>query len=293
MSTSVPPRVFDRLLVRRNLTRALQADVPGADFLLARAADDLLDRLLPVMRDFALVLDVATPGPHAARLLRGHPRVGQVLHLGPLPSLSGDCVGDIEALPFKEGSAGLIVSLLALQSVNDLPGALIQIRRALAPDGLFLGCLLAGQSLHELRTALAAAEEEILGGASPRVAPFADLRDLGGLLQRAGFGLPVTDIDNVVVRYDDMFALMRDLRAMGGGNALHHRLRRSTPRAVFFRAAQIYAERFSDPDGRIRATFDLVWLSGWAPHESQQKPLKPGSAKARLADALRVPEHKS
>jgi hypothetical protein len=176
--------------------------------------------------------------------------------------------------------------------VNDLPGALVQIRRALRPDGLFMACLVGGQSLNELRAALAAAEEEILEGVSPRVAPFVDLRDLGGLLQRAGFALPVTDVDTVTVRYDHLFALAHDLRSMGATNALALRDKRGLRRTVLLRAAEIYAERFSDADGRVRATFDLVWLSGWAPHESQQKPLKPGSAKMRLADALKTSEQK-
>jgi len=287
--SNAAPQVFDRALTRLHLARAVKMAKPGADFLLARAAEDLADRLLPVMRDFPLAFDLATPGDRASGVLKAQSGIGQVIRMAPLAGLGGDLVGDLEALPFAEGRAALIVSLLALQSVNDLPGAFIQIRRALKPDGLFLACLLAGQSLHELRTALAAAEEEILGGASPRVAPFADLRDLGGLLQRAGFALPVTDIDALTVRYSHMFALLHDLRAMGGGNALVHRSRQPTPRAVFFRAAEIYAERFADPDGRIRATFELVWLSGWSPHESQQQPLRPGSAKARLADALRPP----
>jgi len=175
--------------------------------------------------------------------------------------------------------------------VNDLPGALIQIRRALKPDGLFVGCLLGGATLTELRTAFMQAESEIEGGASPRVAPFADVRDLGSLMQRAGFALPVTDSESVTVRYDDPFALMRDLRGMGLTNALVARRRAPLKRAVLMRAAQVYAERFADPDGRLRATFEYIWLSGWSPHESQQKPLRPGSAKMRLADALGTTEH--
>ena len=195
-------------------------------------------------------------------------------------------VVDPELLPFGPESFDLVVSALALQFVNDLPGTLIQIRRALAPDGLFLACLVGGRTLHELRAVLAQAEEEIAGGASPRVAPLGDLRDMGGLLQRAGFALPVTDVDAITVRYDHVFALMRDLRAMGATNALAQRVKTPSRRAMFLRAAEIYAQKFADPDGRIRATFEFVWLSGWAPHESQQKPLKPGSAKTRLADAL-------
>ena len=177
-----------------------------------------------------------------------------------------------------------------MQFVNDLPGALIQIRRALKPDGLFLGALIGGESLTELRQAFAAAETEIEGGVSPRVAPFVDLRDLGALLQRAGFALPVTDVDRVIVRYASPLDLMHDLRRMGAGNALAERRRTPLRRATLKRMMEIYAERFAGADGRIAATFEIVWLSGWAPHESQQQPLAPGSAKTRLADALRTME---
>jgi SAM-dependent methyltransferase len=176
---------------------------------------------------------------------------------------------------------------LALQVVNDLPGALAQIRRALRPDGLLLAATLGGDTLTELRQSFAAAEAELDGGVSPRVAPFADLRDIGALLQRTGFALPVTDVDRVIVRYDSAFALMQDLRKMGATTVLVERRRTPLRRATLLRMAAVYAERFSDPDGRIRATFEVIWLSGWAPHESQQKPLRPGSAKASLADAVR------
>jgi SAM-dependent methyltransferase len=198
-------------------------------------------------------------------------------------------VSDTEPLALAPDSIDLAVSSLALQFVNDLPGVLAQIRRALKPDGLFLAAMIGGETLTELRQSFAAAEAEVEGGVSPRVAPFADLRDLGALLQRAGFALPVTDVDRIVVRYDNAFALMQDLRRMGATNILTERRRNPSRRATFVRMAQIYAERFSDPDGRIRATFDVVWLSGWAPHESQQKPLKPGSAKMSLADAVNKP----
>ena len=173
-------------------------------------------------------------------------------------------------------SLDLVVSALALQFVNDLPGTLIQIRRALKPDGLFLAAMIGGDSLAELREAFAQAEAEVEGGVSPRVAPFADLRDLGALLQRAGFALPVTDVDRVTVRYASPLALMHDLRRMGAGNALSERRRTPLRRATLRRVLEIYAERFADPDGRIRATFEIVWLSGWAPHESQQQPLRAG-----------------
>ena len=181
----------------------------------------------------------------------------------------------------------LVVSALALQFVNDLPGVLAQIRRALRPDGLLLAAMIGGDTLTELRQSFAAAEAECEGGVSPRVAPFADLRDVGALLQRAGFALPVTDVDRVVVRYDNAFALMHDLRRMGATNILLERRRTPTRRATMLRMAEIYAERFADPDGRIRATFDVIWLSGWAPHESQPKPLRPGSATASLEEAVK------
>ena len=273
-----PPRLFDPGLARLRRRRASQTacargELP--DFLLRRAAAELTERLFAVSREFPLALDLATPLPLFADVLRADPRVGEVA-----------CVENADEFSPADSSLSLCVSGLALQFEDDLPGLLIRIRHALRPDGLFLACLIAGRTLEELRLSLALAEEELRGGVSPRVIPFADLRDLGSLLQRAGFTLPVVDADNVTVRYADMFALMRDLRAMGAANPLRQRSRRPAPRALFTRAAQIYAERFSDPDGRIRATFEIVWLSGWAPHESQQKPLKPGSAQMRLADAL-------
>ena len=199
-------------------------------------------------------------------------------------------VTDEEVLPFAPGSLDLVVSALSLQFVNDLPGTLIQIRRALKPDGLFLAALIGGESLTELRQAFAAAEAEVEGGVSPRVAPFADLRDLGALLQRAGFALPVADVDRVIVRYASPLDLMQELRRMGAGNVLLERRRVPLKRATLRRMLEVYAERFGGADGRIPATFEIVWLSGWAPHESQQQPLAPGSAKTRLADALRTQE---
>jgi SAM-dependent methyltransferase len=200
-------------------------------------------------------------------------------------------IADEELLPFRAESLDLVISALALQFTGDLPGTLVQVRRALKPDGLFLASFLGGDTLSELRASFAAAEAELTGGASPRVAPFAELRAVGGLLQRTGFALPVIDEERVVVRYADAIALMRDLRAMGASNALVERERRPLRRSVLIRAAEIYGERFADGDGRIRATFDVISLSGWAPHESQQKPLRPGSARTRLADALGTVEH--
>jgi SAM-dependent methyltransferase len=288
---SSAPLVFDRALVRRRLARAVRGGY--ADFLLARAVDDLEERLGAVLRGFPLALDLGTPTPAAAERLVAAGRAEAVVRAAPLPERGAlALVADQEALPFGPERFDLAVSLLALQTVNDLPGALIQIRRALKPDGLFLGCLLGGATLNELRAAFTEAEAELEGGASPRVAPFAEVRELGSLLQRAGFALPVTDVEAVTVRYRDPVGLLRDLRALGLTNALRDRRRTPLRRATLIRALERYAERFSDPDGRVRATFEMLWLSGWAPHASQQKPLRPGSAKMRLADALGVPEHR-
>ncbi|RYX87340.1 MAG: SAM-dependent methyltransferase [Bradyrhizobiaceae bacterium] len=276
--TQAPPAplLFDRTLLRARQVRALKQ---GAEtFLLDRVVDDLSDRLQAVLRQFSNGADVATPGHGVVDALAG--RVASLAHVE---------VPDDESrgLGLAPASLDLAVSALGLQLVNDLPGVLAQLRRALRPDGLLLAALLGGDTLTELRQSFAAAEAEREGGMSPRVAPMADLRDVGALLQRAGFALPVTDLDRVVVRYDSAFALMRDLRRMGATNMLHERRRTPLRRATLLRMAQIYGERFADPDGRIRASFDIIWLSGWAPHESQQKPLKPGSAKASLADAVR------
>ncbi|GJD65357.1 methyltransferase domain-containing protein [Methylobacterium frigidaeris] len=287
------PLLFDSALIRQRLARARRTGF--ADFLVARAVDDLSDRLGAVLRKFPRALDFATPVPAAATWLRLSGRAGAVTRLAPVPEPASPglavAVGDPEALPFADRSFDLAVSLLALQHANDLPGALVQVRRALKPDGLFVGCLLGGRTLTELRQVLTQAESEVEGGVSPRVAPFAEVRDLGGLLQRAGFALPVTDVETLTVRYGDPFGLMRDLRAMGLTNALRER-RGTLRRETLMRAASLYAERFADPDGRLRATFELIWLSGWVPHESQQKPLRPGSAQARLADALGTVERK-
>jgi len=258
-----------------------------ATFLLDRVAADLGDRLSAVLRKFDVAVDLGTPSDAVRRVLAANNNISTIVAAG----LDGDDDGlrvtaDEEALPFAERSLDLVVSALALQFVNDLPGALIQIRRALKPDGLLLAALIGGDSLTELRSAFAAAESEVEGGISPRVAPLADIRELGGLLQRAGFALPVVDSERVAVRYDSALALMRDLRRMGATNILHERLRTPLKRSTLERVMAIYADRFADADGRVRATFEIIWLSGWVPHESQQKPLKPGSAAQRLADAL-------
>lgn len=270
------PKLIDRGALRARQARALR--LGPATFLLDRVAGDLHERLGAVLRNFKDVADVWTPG----HILAGLPpaRFSTRARIGLF-----DCAD--EALQLAPESCDLVLSALALQFANDLPGVLAQIRRALRPDGLFLASLLGGDTLIELRDAFAAAEIEREGGLSPRVLPFADLRDLGALLQRAGFALPVADVDRVVVRYDNAFALMQDLRRMGATNVLVERRRATLRRATLLRMADIYHERFSDSDGRIRATFDIVWLSGWAPHASQQQPLRPGSAKASLEEAVR------
>jgi SAM-dependent methyltransferase len=246
--------------------------------LLDRVAEEMAERLDAVLRAFSDAADLWTPGEVVSNLLRD--RFSSVTRIGLQDSQK-------EALPFAPESLDLVVSALAFQFVNDLPGVLAQIRRSLRPDGLLLAAMIGGDTLTELRQAFAAAESELESGVSPRVAPFADLRDLGALLQRAGLALPVTDVDRIVVRYDSAFALMADLRRMGATNVLIERRRTPTRRTTMLRMAQIYAERFADADGRIRATFDVIWLSAWAPHESQQKPLRPGSAKASLAEAVK------
>ncbi len=282
-----PPRLFDRALLDARARRALKAG--PEDFLLNAVADDLLERLAAVKRTFALAVDLS-PLTLVAERIAASGQVTRIVRIDRIAETRPDVVGDPEVFPFADESLDLVVSALALHFVEDLPGTLAQFRRALKPDGLFLAVLLGGDTLTELRTALAAAEAEITGGASPRVAPFAELRAAGALLQRAGFALPVIDRDRRTVRYASALHLMRDLRAMGATNALVERSRTPMTRQMLARVVEIYAERFSDPDGRVRATFETIALSGWAPHESQQQPLRPGSAKARLADALRTTE---
>jgi SAM-dependent methyltransferase len=262
-------------LLRARQDRARRAG--SETFLLDRIVADLVERLQAVKRQFTHGVDLGTPGDQVRRALAGQIDLRSI-------ALPDD---DRDPLPLAAESVDLVVSALALHAVNDLPGILAQVRRALKPDGLLLAAMAGGDTLTELRQAFAAAETEIEGGLSPRVAPFADLRDAGALLQRAGFALPVTDVDRIVVRYDNAFVLMQDLRRMGATNVLVERRRAPLRRATLVRMAEIYSERFADPDGRIRATFDIVWLSGWAPHDSQQKPLKPGSAKMSLEEAVK------
>ena len=277
-SPTTAPVVFDRALLAQRETRAVS--LGAATFLLDRVLDDMEERLAAVKRDFVDVADIWTPTEALRLRLSRHLRQ-------PVRRIASLEDRGQEVLPFAPGSLDLALSALAFQFVNDLPGVLAQIRRALKADGLLLAAMIGGDTLTELRQSLAAAEAECEGGVSPRVAPFADLRDIGSLLQRAGLALPVTDVDRITVRYGNAFALMADLRRMGATNMLVERRRAPTRRATLLRMAEIYAERFADRDGRIRATFDIIWLSGWAPHESQQKPLQPGSAKASLEEAVK------
>ena len=275
-SPTAAPILFDRALLRARQDRA--RNLGPATFLLDRIAGDMAERLNAVLRDFNSAAEVGTPGDQLRLTLAG--RLDRIARID-LPDRES------EPLSLQAESLDLVVSALALQFVNDLPGVLAQIRRALRPDGLLLAAMLGGDTLTELRQCFAVAEAELEGGVSPRVAPFADLRDVGALLQRAGLALPVTDVDRILVRYDSAFDLMHDLRRMGATNILVERRRSPTRRATMLRMAEIYRERFADPDGRIRATFDVIWLLGWAPHESQQKPLKPGSAKVGLEQAVK------
>lgn len=286
--------LFDRALLTRRRARMAQ-QIPNHDFLLRRAAEELGDRLDAVLRDFPHAVNLGAYHGVLGRLLAARDSVGFVVDAEACLPLLRQCGGariacHEDALPFATQSVDLVVSALGLHLVNDVPGALLQIRHCLKPDGLFLAAVLGGRTLSELRAALTAAESELHGGAGPRVAPFADVRDYGALLQRAGFALPVTDAELVTVTYKSALELMRDLRAMGAGNVLRARPRRPFTRRTLWRTTEIYAERFPADGNRVAATFEIVYLTGWAPDASQQVPLRPGTAKTRLADALGVEE---
>ncbi len=296
-----PPRLFDRALHRVRLERA----APGfgaADFLKARVAEDVTWRLSAILRRFPHAVDLSARSGLFAQKLWESPAAAQVDDLveadlspamlaRPNATTPLRVIADEERLPFAPASFDLAVSLLSLHWTNDLVGALVQVRRALRPNGLFIGALFGGATLSELRYSLLQAEAEMSDGAGPRVLPFADALDAAGLLQRAGFALPVSDVDRITVRYAHPLKLMADLRAMGEASALVDRPRKPLSRRVLARASEIYIERFGLEDRRIPATFEIITLTGWAPHASQQTPLKPGSAKMRLADALGVSEH--
>jgi SAM-dependent methyltransferase len=290
-------RVFDRALLRRRRDRA----APGLgrhDFLFREVAERLADRLDDVTRKFPAALDLGCHGGILAQTLRGRGGIETLVQSDLSPQMARQAAAagqpalaaDEEALPFTPGSFDLVLSVLSLHWVNDLPGALIQIRQVLKPDGLFLGAMLGGETLSELRTALMEAELAEEGGVSPRVSPFADLRDAGALLQRAGFALPVADADSITVTYPNALALMQELRGMGESNAVLDRRRGVTRSATLLRAAELYSEKFAQADGRLPATFQVIYLTAWSPDAAQQKPLQPGSARARLADALDTEE---
>jgi SAM-dependent methyltransferase len=285
--------VFDRQLVRRHRDRAA-ATLDAHDFLFREVAERLADRLDDVTRKFPLALDLGCRGGEIAGALRGRGGIRALVQCDLSTAMAHRAAAnghvtlaaDEELLPFALASFDLVISNLSLHWVNDLPGCLLQVRQCLKPDGLFLAAMLGGDTLHELRQALIESELAAAGGASPRVSPFADLRDAGGLLQRAGFALPVIDGDRLTVSYPDILKLMHDLRGMGEGNAVRERARRSMHPALAARADEIYRRRFGDSDGRLAATFQIIYLTAWAPAAGQQHALAPGSARTRLAEAL-------
>jgi SAM-dependent methyltransferase len=289
---STAPLVFDReLLVRRRERAAGHGNVSAHAFLLARAVDDLIERLELVRRMFDTVAVLGAHHGLLGRHLRGMASVGTVVELERSPRLAALCdgpvvVGDEELLPFAPASLDLVVSALSLQWANDLPGILAQARAVLKPDGLFLVNVVGGRTLWELRQCFIEAEAERHSGAGPRVAPFLDVRDAGALLQRADLKLPVTDVETLTVAYASAFDLINDLKAMGATNILVDRPRTFLARSVLMRMAEIYSSRFAREDGRVVATFEIVTLTGWAAHGSQQQPLAPGSARISLADVL-------
>jgi NADH dehydrogenase [ubiquinone] 1 alpha subcomplex assembly factor 5 len=290
--------VFNRRTVRRHRDRAAP-DFADHGFLFAEVAERLADRLDDVRRRFPRALDLGCHDGLLGRVLGARGGIETLIQCDLSPAMAQrakaavdrlSLAADEEFLPFAEASFDLVLSCLSLHWVNDLPGALVQARRCLRPDGLFLGAMLGGETLKELRTALAEAEIAVDGGLSPRVAPFADVRDAGDLLARAGFALPVADTDTITVSYPDPLALMRDLRGMGETNAVAERRQVFTRRALIMEAAARYQEMFGDTDGRVPATFQVIYLTAWAPDASQQRPLSPGSATSRLADALGTEE---
>jgi NADH dehydrogenase [ubiquinone] 1 alpha subcomplex assembly factor 5 len=291
MNIPTPPRIFDRSLLRRRRDRSARSPDANRDFLFTESGERLLDRLDDVRRRFPRTLDLGCRDGLLGRLLHGRGGIETLvqgdLSFGLLQGAKGPALQlDEEALPFAPETFDLVLANLSLHWTNDLPGALAQIRYALKPDGLFLGVLFGAGTLAELRTVLMEAEIAETGGASARVAPFADLRDAAGLMQRAGFALPVADIETVTVTYAGLMPLLADLRAMGETNILDARLKRPTRRAVIARAAALYQEKFGGSDGRIPASFRLIFLTGWAPHESQQQPARRGSGQVSFGDAL-------
>jgi SAM-dependent methyltransferase len=297
---SLPPRLFDRNLLAHRLDRAA-VGFSQAHFLRERVVEDLIETLSAINRSFDITLDMAARDGAFGRAIAGkhvEGKIGLLIEGELSPRLSAQQSGqtrlimDEEALPFGDDSLNLVVNALGLHTVNDLPGVLVQVRRALKPDGLFIGSLFGGETLTELRACLMEAELEVRGGYGPRIAPFAESPDLIDLLKRTGFNMPVVDSDRVTVTYEHPLRLMADLRAMGESNILLQRPRKGLNRAILEKTSALYFERYADAEGRITATFEIITLSGWKAHDSQQKPLRPGSAKMRLADALGVKEGK-
>jgi SAM-dependent methyltransferase len=285
--SQTPPRIFDRSAYRARRARAAVKD--GDVFLAQEAAAQIALRLGAINRNFERALDLqsrANVFPTLQPFAETWTRTGTAADM---PAL----LADEEALPFADEDFDLVTSVMSLHAVNDLPGVLVQIRRVLKPDGLFVAAMFGGETLKELRLAFAAAEADLAGGVSPRVSPFADVRDLGGLLQRAGFTLPVADVERTTVHYRELPRLFADLRALGETNVLADRSPRFLSRRIVRNLVAEYASRFTDDEGRFVASFDIVYLTGWAAHESQQKPLAPGSAKTRLADALGTIERRA
>lgn len=298
MVSSPPPKLFDRARVARNRDRA-SSNYREYGFLKGRESTQLLERLADSPRKFERALDLWAHDGQASEALLRSDWVDQVQAWEPSPLMLERLqargvqavLATSDSLPFTPGSFDLVVSVLSLHWMNDLLGVLGQVRSILKPDGLFLGCLYGGGSLKELRTALIEAEREITGGVSPRLSPLPGLQDMAALMQKAGFALPVADVDRVTVRYQHPMDLLRDLRGMAEQAAFLSRdgqQRRPLSRRILARMAEIYAERFADPDGRVRASFEIIWLSGWAPAPGQPKPLKPGSGKFSLAAAVRA-----
>jgi SAM-dependent methyltransferase len=290
--------IFERSRIRHNRNRAA-AHLVNHGFLFDWTASQIADRLHDIKKDFPLALLTGLRGGNkAAAHILDTRKIQTLLGMDMAEQLVQTSTGlnlcaDEEFLPFADQSLDLLINMLGLHGTNDLPGTLIQIRRALKPDGLFLAALFGGETLRELRASLMAAEMDLKGGASPRVFPFADKPQMGNLMQRAGFALPVIDSEIVTVTYPDMFSLMKDLRFMGEGNAIIARDKKFPGKNFFPKASEFYQKNFSDPDGRLRASFEIVFLIGWSPHASQQQPLRPGSAQHRLADALNTVEIKT
>lgn len=285
-----PMRVFDRRSVRLHRDRAA-ALLPDHDFLLREVGERLLDRLDDVRRQFPTALDLGCRRGELSAMLAGRGGIETLVQCDVSERMVRAATGlravaDEEVLPFADGSFDLVVSALSLHWVNDLPGTLVQLRRVLRPDGLLLAALFGGETLKELRRALADAEIAGEGGLSPRVSPFADVRDIGNLLQRAGFALPVIDADTITVSYGEPLALLADLRGMGESNAVRERRKTLMRRTTLLDALARYRDAHADAAGRIPATFQVIFAVAWAPDAAQPQPLRPGSALARLAEAL-------